>query len=286
MRLSFIKGVNTLENLIEILKHIFFGAIQGITETLPISSSGHLLILNKLFNLKQNNDLTFEILLHFGSLIAIFIFYRKTIIELIKNFFIYLFKKDKTKQTDYKYSWLLVLATIPAAIFGLLFNDYIEEHLTSLLTAGISLIITALVLYLISKMPKGHKEKVDMNWKDALFIGLVQAVAIIPGISRSGSTVSASLSRKLSIDNALRFSFLLFIPVAFGATLLKVIDFIKDPSSLIITIPYIIAFLTSIVFTLISLNIFIEIIKKSKLSYFSIYCLLVGILSISLNFII
>lgn len=286
MRLSFIKGVNTLENLIEILKHIFFGAIQGITETLPISSSGHLLILNKLFNLKQNNDLTFEILLHFGSLIAIFIFYRKTIIELIKNFFIYLFKKDKTKQTDYKYSWLLVLATIPAAIFGLLFNDYIEEHLTSLLTAGISLIITALVLYLISKMPKGHKEKADMNWKDALFIGLVQAVAIIPGISRSGSTVSASLSRKLSIDNALRFSFLLFIPVAFGATLLKVIDFIKDPSSLIITIPYIIAFLTSIVFTLISLNIFIEIIKKSKLSYFSIYCLLVGILSISLNFII
>ncbi len=286
MRISLVKGVTTLENFINLLKYIFFGAVQGITETLPISSSGHLLLLNKIIKLEENNDLTFEILLHFGSLIAIVIFYRKTIIELINNFFIYLFKKDKSKQTDFKYVWLLALATIPASLLGFLFNDKIEEHLTSLLTVGISLIVTAVVLYLISKMPKGHKEKADMNWKDALFIGLVQAVAIIPGISRSGSTVSASLSRKLSIDNALRFSFLLFIPISIGATILKIIDYVKTPETSIITIPYIIAFLTSIVFTLISLNIFIEIIKRSKLSYFSIYCLLVGILSISLNFII
>jgi len=274
-----------MDKLILILKYIFFGAIQGITETLPISSSGHLVILNKLLKLESGNDLTFEILLHFGSLIAIVYFYRKTILELFQHFFSHLFKKGNYA-TDYKYAWLLVLASVPAGLLGFIFKDMLSEHLTSLLTVGIALLVTATVLFMISRMPKGNKEKADMTWKDALFIGFIQAMAIIPGISRSGSTVSASLYRKLNIDNALKFSFLLFIPVALGATLLDVIHFIKNPTTPDLLIPYILAFLTSIIFTYISLNIFIEIIKKGKLSYFSIYCSLVGTLSIILYFII
>ncbi|QVK17218.1 UDP pyrophosphate phosphatase [Mycoplasmatota bacterium] len=273
-----------MDKLILLLKYIFFGAVQGITETLPISSSGHLVIFSELFNLEQGNDLTFEILLHFGSLIAIIYFYRKTICELIKNFFSYLFHREKNTYTDFKYVWLLVLATFPIGLIGFLFQDFIASRLKNLLTVGISLLVTALILYLISRMSKGNKEKENMTWKDALFIGIVQAAAIIPGISRSGSTVSASLSRKLDIDNALKFSFLLFIPAALGAMLLDIVHFIKEPTAPDLIIPYITAFLTSIVFTLISLNIFIGIIKKGKLSYFSIYCSIVGSLSIILHF--
>ncbi len=269
-----------------LLQYIFFGAIQGITETLPISSSGHLVILGKIITIDEGNDLTFEIFLHFGSLIAIIIFYRKTLLELIKNFFGYLSNKDETKLTDYKYVWLLALASIPAGLIGVLFKDYIEKHLTNLLTAGIALLVTALVLFIISKIPKGNKEKSDMTWKDALFIGIIQAFAIIPGISRSGSTVSASLSRKLNIDNALKFSFLLFIPVALGAALLDIVKFIENPEINNLIIPYLAAGLTSIIFTLIALNIFINVIKKGKLSYFSIYCSCIGIFSIILSFIL
>ena len=277
-----------MSKLIELIKYIFFGAVQGITETLPISSSGHLIILGEIFKIKQGNDLSFEILLHFGSLIAIIYYYRKSLSELIKNFFSYLFNKNRSTENsiDYKYVWLLVLATIPAGIIGFLFNEYIAKYFTSLLTVGISLIITAIILYLINKMPKGNKEKKDITCLDALFVGVIQAFAIIPGISRSGSTVSASLARKINIDNALKFSFLLFIPVSIGAMILDIIDFIKNPIASSLLIPYFIAFLTSIIFTYISLNIFINVIKKGKLSYFSLYCLIAGSIAFVSYFII
>lgn len=275
-----------MDKLIELLKYLFLGAVQGITETLPISSSGHLIILGKLIGIEQNNDLTFEILLHFGSLIAIIYFYRKTLLELVKNFFSYLFKKDTKHITDYKYVWLLALASLPAAIAGFLLNDYIGNYLTSLISVGIFLIITAFILLIISMMPKGNKEKENITWKDALFIGIIQALAIIPGISRSGSTVSAGLARKFNIENAVQFAFFLFIPVALGASLLDIYHFMKNPVAPDLLIPYIVAFLTSIVFTLLSLRIFINVIKKGKLSYFAIYCLIAGATSISLYFII
>lgn len=270
-----------MDKIFEILKYIFLGAVQGITETLPISSSGHLVIMEKILNIKgPEKDLTFEILLHLGSLIAIFYFYRKTIIALIKNFFIYLFKRDETKFNDYKYAWLIVVSTIPAGIVGLLLKDFIAEKLTNLLTVGCALLITALVLFFISKIKKGNKDKTQITFKDAIIIGVVQALAIIPGISRSGSTVSASLYRKFNIDDALRFSFLLFIPAALGAALIDVVKFVNNPNISTLIIPYFLAFLTSIIFTYISLNIFIDIIKRGKLSYFSIYCFIVGTLSI------
>lgn len=277
-----------MDRLIEILKYLFLGAIQGITEVLPISSSGHLIILGEVFHIKQDNNLTFEILLHFGSLIAIIYFYRKTLKDLIKNFFLYLFNKrqDAITKTDFNYVLLLALATIPIGIVGYFFNDFITKYFTSLLTVGFALIVTAIILYIISKMPKGNKEKEDVTWKDALFVGIIQACAIIPGISRSGSTVSASLTRKFNLDNALRFSFLLFIPASLGAMLLDIIKLIKNPLAANLIIPYFIAFLTAIIFTYISLNIFINVIKKGKLSYFSIYCLIVGTTSLILNFIL
>jgi undecaprenyl-diphosphatase len=274
-----------LETIIEILKYVFIGMVQGITETLPISSSGHLLILQELLNFKQDQNLTFEILLHFGSLIAICIFYRQTIKELLVHFFSYLFKRNTDAKADFRLCWLIVLATLPAAITGLLLEDFITMHLTSLLTIGISLLFTSMILYIISQSKKGYKDFTDVTIMDAIMVGVMQAFAIIPGISRSGSTVSMSLARKLSIDTALRFSFLLFIPVALGATLVDLIDFVKEPDLSMLSIPYLLAFLASIVFTFISLNILIDVLKKGKLHYFSIYCFVVGLISVTLFFI-
>ncbi|HEY8364859.1 MAG TPA: undecaprenyl-diphosphate phosphatase [Haloplasmataceae bacterium] len=274
-----------MTKLLEILKYLLLGAIQGITETLPISSSGHLIILSSLLGIERNDDLTFEILLHFGSLIAVIYFYRKTLLKLIKSFFSYLFKKDKDCYTDFKYVWLLALATIPAALIGYFFQDYIGKNLANLLTVGVALIITSVILYVINKMPKGTKQKENITWLDAISVGIIQAIAIIPGISRSGSTVSMGLARKFNIENAVQFSFFLFIPVTLGATIIDIIHFLENPIAPTLLIPYIIAFLTSIIFTYISLKIFINVIKKGKLVIFSIYCLIVGILSIVLNFI-
>ncbi len=275
-----------MQALLIILKYIFIGAVQGITETLPVSSSGHLVIVHQLLGLKDDS-LSLSILLHFASFIAIFMFFRKTIIELIKNFFLYIFKKDKTPyKQDFKYGWLVIIASIPAGIIGYKFNDVVESNLSNLLTVGISLLVTAFILYAITKVPRGEKGKENITFKDAIFIGLIQAVAIIPGISRSGSTISASLSRKMDIDNSIKFSFLLFLPVALGAALLDVKKFINDPVQSSLMIPYILAFLTAILFTYLSLFFFIGIIKKGKLSYFSIYCSIVGVLAIGASFFI
>jgi undecaprenyl-diphosphatase len=277
-----------VESLIELLKYLFLGAIQGITETLPISSSGHLVIMQELVGLEQDDNLTFEILLHFGSLIAIVIFYYSVIVDVIKNFFHHIFKKEERNEetrTDFKYAWLLVVATIPAGLAGVILEDMIGKHLNNTLSVGIALLLTALILYLISQLPKGFKDKQAITFKDAIMIGLMQALAIIPGISRSGSTISMGLYRKLDIDQALRFSFLLFIPVALGATLIDVIEYIQNPVVFEQPTLYFIAFLTSIVFTLFSLRIFTDIIKKGKLIYFSYYCIIAGIVSLSLYFI-
>ncbi|MDF2700239.1 MAG: pyrophosphate phosphatase [Haloplasmataceae bacterium] len=277
-----------MEKLIEIIKFIFIGAVQGLTETLPISSSGHLLIIKRLINLDvPKNDISFEILLHLGSLIAVIYFYKNVIKELFLNFFKYLLKKDKSKVSDFKYVWFLVIATIPAAIAGLLLEDFIEKYLTSLLTVGIALLTTSFILFLINRIKKGTKDKENITVIDAIIIGLVQALAIIPGISRSGSTVSMGLYRKFNIDKSLRFSFLLFIPVALGAALLDIIEIVKVQK---LTnekfILYLIAFLTSIICTYISLKIFVNILKKGKLNYFSIYCLFAGTVTLILSFIL
>lgn len=270
--------------IIEILKFIFLGAIQGITETLPISSSGHIVIFKELTHIDvPENDLTFAILLHFGSLIAIIYFYRKVIAELFVNFFGYLISKEETKKADFKYVWLLVVATIPAGVIGILFKDFIEEKLSNILTVGISLLVTSMVLFYISKLKLGNKDKSDITFIDAIIIGVVQAIAIIPGISRSGSTVSASLSRKFDIDNALRFSFLLFIPAALGAALIDVKNFFENPEVTSNIVLYLISFLTSILFTYLSLHFFISVIKRGKLAYFSLYCFVVGLISIFIS---
>ena len=261
------------------IKYIILAIIQGFTEPIPISSSGHLIIFKSILNSGVLNDLNFEIILNFGSLIAIVIYFWNDIKELFIDFFTYIFKRDKKAYNNFKYCMLVIIGTIPAGIIGLLFKDTIEELLNSVKVVGIALLVTSLFLYIIRNI-KGTKEDNDITYLDAIIIGLFQAVALLPGISRSGATIVGSMFRGLKRDVAFKFSFILYIPISLATMLLGVKDLMEANININMWITYIIAMIISGIVTFISTKWFNNIMKSGKLIYFSIYCLIVGLLVI------
>lgn len=261
------------------IKYIVLAIIQGFTEPLPISSSGHLIIFKSILNSGVLNDLNFEIILNFGSLIAIVVYFWKDIIELIKDFFLYIKTKNKKYYSNFKYCLLVVVGTIPAGIIGLLFKDSIEELLKGVKIVGAALIVTAIFLFLIRNI-KGNKEDKDITFIDALIIGLFQSVALLPGISRSGATIVGGMFRDLKRDVAFKFSFILYIPISLATMILGVKDLIEANISSSLWITYFVAMIISGVITYITTHWFNGILKKGKLIYFVIYCLIVGTLVI------
>lgn len=262
--------------MIEIIKHIILGIIQGFTEPLPISSSGHVYILRSILNVGELTDLNFEIIVNFGSLIAILLIYYKDIKKLIINFFKYFKVKNEETKNDFKYSILIILGVIPIGIVGFLFKDQIENFLNSTKIIGISFLITALFLYLVRNI-KGKKNDNDLTWKDALIIGLVQIIAVIPGISRSGSTLIAALFCNIKRESAFKYSFMLYIPISVGTTLLGIKDLITMPNIHEMILPYGLGFIASLIVSFFTLRWFMNIVKKGKFIYFSIYCLILGL---------
>ena len=263
-------------NFIELLKYIILGIVQGFTEPIPVSSSGHVFILKKLMGI-TTNDLNFEIVVNFGSLLAILLIYKEDIIRLIKNFFKYFkVKNDETKK-DFKYCWLIVLGSIPVGIVGFLWKDQIETALNNVKIVGISFLLTSLFLFLVRNI-KGVKKDKNLSWKDALVVGLTQVVAVIPGISRSGSTLIGGLFRDLDRDTALRYSFMLYIPVSLGTTLLGFKNLLEMRNIHDLVLPYGLGFIASFIVSFFTLRWFIGVVKKGNLKYFSIYTLILGLL--------
>lgn len=260
-----------------LLKYLVLGIIQGFTEPLPISSSGHLRIFKSLFNSEVLSDMNFEIIVNFGSLVAILILYRKEIISIIIDFFGYLKTKEEKYHTNYKYAWLIVVGTIPAAMLGLFVKDIIEKHFTTKLV-GLMLIITSLLLFMIKDI-KGKKGKEDMTYMDALKIGLFQVVALLPGISRSGSTVVGGMKSNLKRETALNYSFMLYIPISLASMVLGITDLIKSGTLNELIIPYLVSMIAAGIVTYFAAKLFIDIMKKGKLIYFSIYCFIVGLIT-------
>lgn len=262
--------------MIEIIKYIILGIIQGFTEPLPISSSGHVYILRSILNVGELTDLNFEIIVNFGSLIAILLIYYKDIKKLVINFFKYFKVKNEETKNDFKYCILIILGVIPIGIVGFLFKDQIENFLNSTKIIGISFLITALFLYLVRNI-KGKRNDNDLTYKDALIIGLVQIIAVIPGISRSGSTLIAALFCNIKRDSALKYSFMLYIPISVGTTLLGIKDLITMPNIDEMILPYGLGFIASLIVSFFTLRWFMNVVKKGKFIYFSIYCLILGL---------
>ncbi|WP_424767068.1 undecaprenyl-diphosphate phosphatase [Paenibacillus sp. sgz302251] len=265
-----------MEQLLLWLKYLVLGIVQGATEPIPVSSSGHVIIAQQLMGMEQKG-LTFEILTNTASLIAILFIYRQDIARLIVNTVRFIRTKDRAYKSDFLFAMYVVIGTIPAVIIGLLFKDKIEEIFSSVHTVAVGLLVTGVALWLIRNL-RGRKRDGDLSFKDALLVGLAQAVALIPGISRSGSTVITSIAVGMKQDTALRFSFMLYIPVSLGGLVLGISDFSNDPNRTALAIPYMIAFLTTIIVTYFAMKWFMNIMAKGNLGYFAYYCFAAGIL--------
>lgn len=248
---------------------IFFGILQGLTEFLPISSSGHLVILQKFFGIFRP-PVAFYTLAHLGTLVALLIFFYKDIKKIFQRKINLLFP--------------LIIATVPIGIFGIFSRRKIEIIFSSLLLVGISFLFTALILFLTTFVENKKKDKKDIsqiNFLDAVVIGIFQAFSILPGASRSGFTISPAIFQKIEKEDAFRFSFFLGIIAIFGATMLQ----IPEISSFTVkeAINGILGFLFSASVGFFALKWLQKIVIKGKLHYFGIYCAILGIICILIS---
>ena len=261
--------------IVYIIKMIIIGLVQGFTEPIPVSSSGHVMIASEILGLGEQG-FTFAILTNTASLLAILYIYRHDIIRLIRNSFYYLKTKNHRFKSDFRFVCFIVIGTIPAGVLGFLLNEYIAENV-SMVTIAIMLFLTGIALWFIRNM-KGIKGEHEISIKDAIIVGLGQAVALTPGISRSGATIISAIAVGMKQDTALRFSFMLYIPVSFGGMVLGFSDFLNEPNKLDLAIPYLSAFIATLLMTYFAMRWFMGIMKNGKLVYFTYYCFIVGTL--------
>ena len=246
------------------LDSIILGVLQGLTEFLPVSSSGHLVLAQALLKVKQPG-VSFEILVHLGSLLAVLIYFRIRIFQLIKSLYDEEFKKYRP------IVWFIIIGTIPAVIIGLSLKDFFEEAFSSPQIASAMLIVTGLILLSTRFIKKSNKK---INLSGAIIMGLGQALAIMPGISRSGTTISAGLIWGLEPSEAAEFSFLLAIPAIAGAVVLNFKDLLLIDNSLVGQ--YLVGAIFSFLFSIIAVYSVLSVIRRGKFEYFAYYCFAAG----------
>lgn len=266
-----------------IFEAVILGLVQGLAEFLPISSSGHLALLQHFFGIEGDKVLAFTTMLHFGTLVAVFFVYRKDIWELIKELGATL--KDiftgkglqPNKNMTRKMGLMIIVGTIPAAILGLLLNDYIESAFTSILLIGICLIITGTILWFAERVGKNFRDIDRMNYRNAVTIGISQAIALLPGISRSGSTIVGGLLLGLTRELAVKFAFLVSIPAVLGAFVLELPDAFEQGFDMDLALPIVIGMVVAAISGVIAIKTMIKVVTGKKLFIFSVYTWLVGI---------
>jgi len=256
-----------------ILEAIILGIIQGLTEFLPVSSSGHLELTKAILGEDKmpQEGLLFTVIVHFATALSTVVVFRKDIIEIVMGLF--QFKWNES----FQFSLKIILSMIPAVIIGLLFEKELEQLFDgNVVFVGCMLIITALLLFFADKSKNTLK---PVSFKNALFIGIAQAIAMLPGISRSGATISTSVLLGVDKSKAARFSFLMVVPLIFGKIAKDVMsgDLVYSESSF----GYLSAgFLAAFIAGLFACSWMVKLVRNSKLKYFSIYCLVVGLLAI------
>ncbi len=256
-----------------IIIYLILGIIQGLTEPLPISSSGHIYLFKNLFNTEMFNSLNFEIISNFGSFIAIFIIFWKDIKDLVTAFFTYIFNKEKRSITKSKFNYCLyvIISTIPVGIVGFLLKDKLED-MYSLKGLAFAFLITALALFIVRNI-KGEKDDKDITLKDAIIIGLFQMITIVPGISRSGTVLVACLLCHLKRDTALKYTFILYFPVSVATMILGISDLANTSELNTLLVPYLVGMVAAGIVTYVSYRWLSNWVKEGKLWKFSIYCL-------------
>ncbi len=256
------------------LEAFILGLLQGLTEFLPVSSSGHLELGGALFGLEDPHDFfTFNIIVHGATFLSVVVVFWRDIVSLVTNFFRFKWNSEM------RFALLLLASAVPTGIVGLLFEEQIESIFEGRVSfIGFMLLITATLLFLTRFIPKNDK---DVTLKSAITIGIAQTFAILPGISRSGATISTALFFGIERTRAIRFSFIMALIPIFGANFLKIVRMSEEVGSASIDIaPMLIGAITAFIAGIIACKWMLNIVRRGKIEYFSIYCLIVGLTAI------
>jgi undecaprenyl-diphosphatase len=264
-----------------ILQAIILGIVQGLTEFLPISSSGHLLLVPWLFNwhfLLENPDLnkTFDVALHLGTFVAVVVYFWREIVKLI-GAWVRSIARRSLAEPEAKLAWLLIVSTIPAALVGVLFEDFITERLGKPWMIGVAMIVFAGFMYLIDHIAKLDRDMEQLSWFDALLIGVAQALALLPGVSRSGITMMTGLVLRLDRESAARYSFLMSIPVIGGAAAFKGLKVAQDGLPAGTATPFLVGMATAAISGLAAIWFVLAYLKRHNFNLFVVYRIVVGV---------
>lgn len=283
----------------ELLKAVILGLIQGVAEFLPISSSGHLAIFKHVLGFETDTGLLFDVLLHLGTLAAVFVAFRKDIFELVKEGFsiigqffkssyLRLFKREAWQPvvtTPYRrFVMLVIVSTIPTGIMGILLSDAINAASATLIVPGIFLLINGVQLLISDRLPDGTKTEADVSYTRAAVVGTAQGVATFPGISRSGTTITACLACGFSREFAVKYSFIMSIPAILGALVLELLDV----SSLAITgtemLNYLVGTIVAGIVGYVCIKTMLVVVRGKKFKYFAYYCFAMGAFAVLFHF--
>ncbi len=262
----------------QIYQSIILGIVQGLTELLPISSSAHLLLIPWFF--KWQIPESFDVALHFGTLLAIGIFFFKDWIKLIVGGYKTAIKKEKNP--DGRLFWYIVAATIPGGIIGFILDKYAEGVLSKPLIIAIALIVMGIILYIVDKKAKNETDYENLSFKQTFLIGVSQALAFIPGVSRSGVTMTTGRLLGVKREAAAKYTFMLSAPIVLAATLFKLKDFIEYFTVATTTgiIAFILGVLVSFIVGIFVIKFLLEYLKKGSFKIFAIYRIIIGVVVI------
>ena len=266
----------------DIFQGIIIGIVQGLTEFLPVSSSAHLVFIQNILGVESS--LAFDVFLHLGTLIAVLWFFRYDIIKMLKAWWLSIgdllqrrFREGLREDPYKRLAWYVILATVPVGIVGVLFEDSIDSLFAgALYVPAFFLFVTGTILYLSQRMASGNINMNNISSKEALWMGLGQACAILPGLSRSGTTIAAGLTAGLDKEFAAKFSFILSIPAIFGAFIFKIKDIGAAMDANLL--PVIFGFMASIIAGYLAIKWMLDLIQNRNLDIFSYYCWAVGII--------
>ena len=263
-----------------IFQSLILGIVQGLTELLPISSSAHLDIIPWILGWTANPEFNiafegFDVALHFGTLLAIGIFFFKDWLKLIKGGFNQIIKKEKSSEG--RMFWYIVIATIPGGLIGLILDKFVGDTLKKPIIIAIALIVMGIVLYVVDKKSKSSTKYEQMNFKQTFLIGLSQCLAFIPGVSRSGITMTTGRIMGIDRESVAKYSFMLSAPIVLAATILKLKDFV-------FSVPFFVGVLASFIVGIFVIKFLLEYLKKGSFKIFAIYRVIFGIIIIMFYF--
>lgn len=289
-----------MEVIMSLLQSIFMGLIQGLTEFLPVSSSGHLALFKALFHVQTDTGIMFDVLLHLGTLVAIFAVYYKDIWELIcegvsividflANVGIAIGNLSSSRKKKYRkmdgtpyrrFVMLIIVSTIPTGIMGVLGQNLIEAASATVLVPGICLIITSILLFISDRVKTGKKTEENASYGNAVVIGVCQGFATLPGLSRSGTTITACLLSGFDRTFAVKYSFIMSIPAVLGAAVLELKDLSLATTASSEIVNYVVGMVVAAVVGYICIKTMLLVVRKKKFTIFSVYCMIVGVIAV------